>query len=88
MFNIARCPPKTGSRHHSGPFIDMHDFLISVASGLTVAILSAIFLRARPAKTGPSQNMTMNAPRSRSVIWILFLFLIGFAAALTLLQLK
>jgi len=55
----------------------MRDFLISVASGFAVAILSAIFLR-RPLPNGrPSQNMNMNTPRNGGVTRFLFVFLIA-----------
>jgi hypothetical protein len=64
----------------------MRDFIISAASGLTVAILSSLFFRRRPAKTGPSQTMMMNSSRGRGVTWFLAIFLIVFAGAFLLLQ--
>lgn len=60
----------------------MHDFLISVASGFAVAVLSAIFLRRPSPKGGPSQSMTMNSPRNLGGTQLLLVFLLGFAAAL------
>jgi hypothetical protein len=63
----------------------MREFLISVASGFAVAILSAIFLRRPMPKSGPSQNMTMIGTRSRGAPRFLVIFLLGFAAALAVL---
>jgi hypothetical protein len=64
----------------------MRDFLIAVASGFTVAILSAIFLRRPPPKSGPSQNMTRGRRRNGRFTLPL-IFLMAFAAALGVLLL-
>ncbi|MGA7327677.1 MAG: hypothetical protein WBX25_25085 [Rhodomicrobium sp.] len=54
----------------------MRDFLISVASGFAVAMLSAIFLR-RPLPNGrPSQNMNMNTASNGGVVRFLLVFLL------------
>jgi hypothetical protein len=60
----------------------MRDFLISVASGFAVAILSAIFLRRPARKSGSSQNMTMIGTRNGGAPRSLLIFFLGFAAAL------
>jgi hypothetical protein len=64
----------------------MREFLIAVASGLAVAILSAIFLRRPLPKSGPSQNMTM-AGRRNGRLTLPLIFLLAFAAALSVLLL-
>jgi hypothetical protein len=59
----------------------MRDFLISVASGFAVSILSAIFLRKSPRGSGPTQNMSIgSAAGGRAVIQFLLVFLLGAAA--------
>jgi hypothetical protein len=64
----------------------MREFLIAVASGFAVAILSAIFLRRPVPKSGPSQNMTM-AGRGNGRLSLPLIFLLAFAAALGVLLL-
>jgi hypothetical protein len=63
----------------------MRDFLISVASGFAVAILSAIFLRRPSRGSGPSQSMSMGSTASGGVIQFLVVFLLGAAAVLAVL---
>ena len=65
----------------------MREFLISVASGFAVAILSAIFFRRPLPKSGPSQNMTM-AGRRNGRLALPLIFLLVFAAALGVLLLS
>jgi hypothetical protein len=65
----------------------MREFLIAVASGFAVAILSAIFLRRPLPKSGPSQNMTMGGRRNGRLALPL-IFLLAFAAALGVLMLS
>ncbi len=61
----------------------MRDFLISVASGFAVAILSAIFLRRSQRESGSSQNMRIGTAASgRGIIQFLLVFLLGAAAVL------
>jgi len=60
----------------------MRDFLISVASGFAVAVLSSIFLRRPLPKAGPSQNMKMTSSRNGGVTQLALIFFLGVAAAL------
>ena len=60
----------------------MREFLISVASGFAVAVLSAIFLRRPLPRSGPSQNMSMAATRKGGVTRLAVIFLLGLAVAL------
>jgi hypothetical protein len=60
----------------------MRDFLISVASGFAVAMLTAIFLRRPPARTGASQNMNMIASGGGGVVRLALMFSLGLAVAL------
>jgi hypothetical protein len=60
----------------------MREFLLAVASGFTVAVLSAIFLRRPLPKSGPSQNMTMGGSRNSRWVWLPLIFLLAFAVAL------
>jgi hypothetical protein len=61
--------------------LNMRDFLISVASGFAVAVLSAIFLRRPLPRSGPSQNMRMDASRKGGVTRLALIFLFGLAVA-------
>ncbi len=57
----------------------MREFLISVASGLTVALLSALFIR-QDRRGGQSQTMNINTSR-RGPWGVLVYVLLGAAAA-------
>jgi hypothetical protein len=64
----------------------MRDFLISVASGFAVAILSAIFLRRSSRGSGSSQSMSMGAAASGGgVTQFLLVFLLGAVVVLAVL---
>jgi hypothetical protein len=66
----------------------MRDFLISVASGFAVAVLSAIFLRGpfRGNRNAPSQSMNMSNTPNAGFSQFLFFFLLGGAAAFAILM--
>jgi hypothetical protein len=66
----------------------LREFVISVASGFAVAILSAIFLR-RPMRGGrnaPTQSMGMNTTSGGGVGQLFLFFLLGAAVALAILM--
>ena len=72
----------------SRPVNWMRDFLISVASGFAVAILSAIFLRRPSRGSGPSQNMSMRTKGGGGAVQYLLIFALGAAAALAYLHVR
>jgi hypothetical protein len=65
----------------------IREFVISVASGFAVAILSAIFLR-RPLRGNhaPSQSMSMGSSSGGTMSQIVLIFLLGAAAAFAILM--
>ena len=65
----------------------IREFVISVASGFAVAILSAIFLR-RPLRgnRAPSQSMSMGSSSGGTMSQIVLIFLLGAAAAFAIMM--
>lgn len=64
----------------------LREFVISVASGFAVAILSAIFLRRPLRQPGPSQSMSMGNFSRSTTGQVLLFFVLGAAAAFAILM--